>query len=108
MTSREKSFRGLENEASLGQDIFESGPVLRILCFQGKLKNYSRNKEEIMNCADGQQLLIKGVNKIQLEYDAARRAGPKMVVLPPIEFFSEQIIEKKYDARVVPIIPNND
>ena len=76
--------------------------------FQGKLKNYSRNKEEIMNCADGQQLLIKGVNKIQLEYDAARRAGPKMVVLSPIEFFSEQIIEKKYDARVVPIIPNND
>lgn len=75
--------------------------------FQEKLKTYSRDKEEILNYVDGQELLVQGVNKIQLEYDAARRAGPKLVTLPPIEFFNEQIIEKNYEARVVPISPCN-
>jgi hypothetical protein len=75
--------------------------------FQEKLKTYSRNKEEILNYVDGQEIMVQGVNKIQLEYDAARRAGPKLVTLPPIEYFSEQIIEKNYDARVIPISPVN-
>lgn len=71
--------------------------------FQQKLKMYDRNTEEILNYIDGDELIVYGTNKILLETDAVKRVGVKNVVLPPLELFSEQIIEKNYEARVFPV-----
>lgn len=71
--------------------------------FQQKLKMYDRNTEEILNYIDGDELIVYGTNKISLEKDAVKRVGVKNVVLPPLELFSEQIIEKKYESRVLPV-----
>lgn len=71
--------------------------------FQEKLKMYDKDKEEILNYVDGEELVVHGINKIKLEFDAVKRVGNKNVVLPPLELFNEQIIEKHYEARVLPV-----
>ena len=71
--------------------------------FQEKLKDYDKDKEEILNYVDGEELVVHGFNKINLEFDAVKRVGTKNVILPPLELFNEQIIEKRYEARVLPV-----
>ena len=79
-----------------GRTMLSSSPY-----FQTKLKEYEKNKEDILNYIDGQELVVHGVNKIRMEYDAAKKVGVKCVKFNPAEPFCDENIETKYNARVL-------
>ena len=79
-----------------GRTLLSSSPY-----FQAKLKEYDRNREDILNYIDGQELVVHGLNKIKLECAAAKKIGAKCVKINSAEAFCEEDIETKYNARVL-------
>jgi MYCBP-associated protein family len=69
--------------------------------FHDFLNKNNSNTEEILNYADGQELAVNGLNKIQLEYEAAKKVDPRLVRFNPIENDDESIIESKYDSNLL-------
>jgi hypothetical protein len=69
--------------------------------FQEKLKKFEKFTEEVFGFAEDEDFFVKGVDKIKLEYDAAYRVGHNHVNLPPLEPYTDQIISKNYDSKVL-------
>ena len=82
--------------ANFGRTQLSSSPY-----FQAKLKEYDRNRDDILNYIDGQELVVHGLNKIKLERAAAKKIGAKCVKINSAEAFCEEDIEIKYNARVL-------
>ena len=68
--------------------------------FQEQLLNFDKNKDEILNmCSD--QLLVRGRDKLKMEYDAARKLGVARVTEKVIDLIPETVIESNYDPKVL-------
>lgn len=66
--------------------------------FQEKLKKFEKFTEEL-NVDQEVEFLIKGTDKIKLEYDAAKKIGKQYVNLPPLEPYTDHTLYKHYDIK---------
>ena len=69
--------------------------------FQEKLKSFNKYTEEVVGLGQSEELVIQGVDKIKLEYDAVKKIGQNYVNLPPLEPYTDQLITKNYDAKIL-------
>ena len=66
--------------------------------FQEKLKKFEKFTEEL-NVDQEVEFLVKGTDKIKLEYEAAKKIGKQYVNLPPIEPYTDHTLYKHYDIK---------
>lgn len=66
--------------------------------FQEKLKTFEKFTDDL-KIDQETEFLIKGTDKIKLEFEAAKRIGKQFVSLPPLEPYTEQVLYKHYDAK---------
>jgi hypothetical protein len=67
--------------------------------FRGKLANYDKDTDEIMNlCRD--ELIVKGKDKLKMEYDAAKKVGIFRVIPTVSEQTEEEVIKENYKPSV--------
>lgn len=66
--------------------------------FHEKLKVFNKFTDDL-NIDQETEFLVKGTDKIKLEFEAAKRIGKQFVNLPPMEPYTEQVLYKQYDAK---------